>query len=110
MQTAATEGIDGSMGFGRTALAHIAMTLPTVSAPSRVVRSMLRIARSSAQSFDSRLIERFASEAETSRGEAVSELWGIARFKFREGQLAEFNRLSAQAMEIVRTKDSGPLR
>jgi quinol monooxygenase YgiN len=40
----------------------------------------------------------------------VSELLGIARFKFHEGQLAEFKRLSAQAMEIVRTKDSGTLR
>jgi len=55
-------GIDGSTGFGRTAFAHIAMTLPTVSVPSSVVRSMHRIARSSAHSLDSRLIERFASE------------------------------------------------
>jgi quinol monooxygenase YgiN len=43
-------------------------------------------------------------------GEAVSELWGIARFKFHEGQLEEFKRLSAQAMEIVRTKDTGSLQ
>src|SRR5207249_823416 len=42
--------------------------------------------------------------------EAVSELWGIARFKIREGKLEEFKRLSAQAMEIVRTKDTGTLR
>ena len=40
----------------------------------------------------------------------MSELWGIARFKFREGQLEEFKRLSAQAMEIVRTKDTGTLQ
>ena len=40
----------------------------------------------------------------------MSELWGIARFKFREGQLEEFKRLSAQALEIVRTKDTGTLR
>jgi hypothetical protein len=33
----------------------------------------------------------------------VSELWGIARFKFHEGKLEGFKRLSAQAMEIVRT-------
>src|SRR6476646_5394626 len=43
-------------------------------------------------------------------GDAVSELWGIARFKFHEGQLEEFKRLSAQAMEIVRTKDTGTLQ
>jgi quinol monooxygenase YgiN len=41
---------------------------------------------------------------------AVSELWGIARFKFHEGKLEEFKRLSAQAMEIVRTKDTGTLQ
>src|SRR5512133_424508 len=41
---------------------------------------------------------------------AVSELQGIARFKFNEGKLEEFKRLSAQAMEIVRTKDSGTLQ
>jgi quinol monooxygenase YgiN len=41
---------------------------------------------------------------------AVTELQGIARFKFHEGKLEEFKRLSAQAMEIVRTKDTGTLQ
>jgi hypothetical protein len=36
----------------------------------------------------------------------VTELLGIARFKLNEGKLEEYKRLSAQAMEIVRTKDS----
>jgi quinol monooxygenase YgiN len=40
----------------------------------------------------------------------VSELLGIGRFKFHEGKLEEFKRLSAQAMEIVRTKESGTLQ
>jgi len=35
---------------------------------------------------------------------------GIARFKLHEGKLDEFKRLSAQAMEIVRTKDTGTLQ
>jgi quinol monooxygenase YgiN len=48
-------------------------------------------------------------EADTSGG-AVTELLGIARFKFNEGKLEEYKRLSAQAMEIVRTKDSGTLQ
>jgi quinol monooxygenase YgiN len=39
----------------------------------------------------------------------MSELWGIARFKIHEGKLEEFKRLSAQAMEVVRTKDTGTL-
>jgi quinol monooxygenase YgiN len=41
---------------------------------------------------------------------AVSELQGIVRFKFYEGKLEEFKRLSAQAMEIVRAKDTGTLQ
>jgi quinol monooxygenase YgiN len=40
----------------------------------------------------------------------VSELVGIARFKINEGRLEEFKRLSAEAMEIVKTKDTGTLR
>ena len=43
------------------ALAHRAETLPGVSAPSSVVRSIIRIARSRAASFAPFLIERFAS-------------------------------------------------
>ena len=40
----------------------------------------------------------------------MSELQGIVRLKFHEGKLEEFKRLSAQAMEIVRTKDTGTLQ
>jgi quinol monooxygenase YgiN len=40
----------------------------------------------------------------------VNELQGIVRFKFHEGKLEEFKRLSAQCMEIVRTKDTGTLQ
>ena len=40
----------------------------------------------------------------------MTELQGIARFRFHEGKLEEFKRLSAQCMEIVRTKDTGTLQ
>ena len=40
----------------------------------------------------------------------MDELMGIARFRFHEGKLDEFKRLSAQAMEIVRTRDPGTLQ
>jgi quinol monooxygenase YgiN len=40
----------------------------------------------------------------------VAELLGIARFKFHEGKQDEYKRLSARAMEIVRTKDTGTLQ
>ncbi len=39
----------------------------------------------------------------------MTELLGIAQFKFHEGKREEYLRLSDQAMEIVRTKDSGTL-
>jgi quinol monooxygenase YgiN len=39
----------------------------------------------------------------------MGELVGIARFRFHEGKVEEFKRLSARAMEIVQTKDSGTL-
>ena len=40
----------------------------------------------------------------------MSELLGIARFEFHDGQLEEFKRLAAQGMEIVRNKDAGTLQ
>jgi quinol monooxygenase YgiN len=40
----------------------------------------------------------------------MTELLGIARFKISEGKIDEYKRLSAQAMEIVRTKDTGTLQ
>jgi quinol monooxygenase YgiN len=40
----------------------------------------------------------------------MSELLGIARFKFHEGKREEYLRLSDRALDIVRTKDSGTLQ
>ena len=40
----------------------------------------------------------------------MSELLGIARVTFHAGKVEEFKRLSAQAMEIARTKDTGTLQ
>lgn len=40
----------------------------------------------------------------------MSELWGIARFRFYEGKVEEFKRLSEQCMEVVRAKDTGTLQ
>ena len=40
----------------------------------------------------------------------MDEIKGIARVKFHPGKVEEWKRLSAEAMEIVRTKDSGTLQ
>jgi quinol monooxygenase YgiN len=41
---------------------------------------------------------------------AVREIQGIGRFKFGEGELEQFKALSAQLMEIVRSKDTGTVQ
>lgn len=41
---------------------------------------------------------------------ATTELHAIVRFRFHEGQVEEFKRLSAQCMEIVRSQDTGTLQ
>lgn len=41
---------------------------------------------------------------------SVSELQGIARFRFHPGKVEEFKRLAAQAMEIVRSSEPGTLQ
>ena len=40
---------------------------------------------------------------------ATTELQAIVRFRFHNGDVEEFKRLSAQCMEIVRTQDTGTL-
>ena len=40
----------------------------------------------------------------------MDEIKGIARFKFHPGKLEEWKRLSKEAMEIVRSRDSGTLQ
>lgn len=40
----------------------------------------------------------------------MGELLGIARFTFREGMLDDFKRLSAEAVGIARTMDTGTLQ
>src|ERR1041384_6770761 len=63
MQRAATDGTPASEGSGRIAFDASEATLPGVSEPSRVVKSVIRTASSSAKTFDSRLIERLARVA-----------------------------------------------
>ena len=39
----------------------------------------------------------------------MGELVGIARFRFHDGKVEEYKRLSEQAMEIVRVKEPGTI-
>jgi quinol monooxygenase YgiN len=47
---------------------------------------------------------------EDSGGGGVGELQGIVRFRFHEGKVEEFKRLSARCMEIVKAQDTGTLQ
>jgi quinol monooxygenase YgiN len=40
----------------------------------------------------------------------MGELQGIVRFRFHEGQVEEFKRLSHECMEVVRAKEPGTLQ
>jgi quinol monooxygenase YgiN len=40
----------------------------------------------------------------------MEEIKGIARVKFHPGKVEEYKRLTAEAVEIVRTRDSGTLQ
>src|SRR5438067_166205 len=62
-QTAATIGAVGSAGSGRLALAHSARTLPGVSWPSRVVRSIIEMAMASAHCLGVVVVDRLAHGA-----------------------------------------------
>ena len=40
----------------------------------------------------------------------MSEIQGVARFKFHEGKVDDFKRLCAQVIDVVRAKDTGTLQ
>jgi quinol monooxygenase YgiN len=42
--------------------------------------------------------------------EQLTEIQGVARFRFHEGKVEEFKRLCAEFMDIVRAKDTGTLQ
>ena len=87
MQRAATDGTLGSAGSGRTALDASDATLPGVSEPSSVVRSVMRTASSSAKTFASRLMLRFASEAARSS----TATWSIEPIRGSRGSSGSSN-------------------
>ena len=89
-------GIVGSPACGRIALAHSARILPGVSFPSSVVRSIIRIARSSAHSFDAALIERRRSES--TRSSTPTWSTGVTRPRRLPSEPA---RASNERIELV---------
>src|SRR3954454_1721125 len=91
MQTAATEGVVGSPGSGRRALAARERTLPGVSEPSRVVRSTIEMAVSIAQAFAVVLIDRVPSTA--TRDSAPT--WSTPGSPWRNARRAASDRVTS---------------
>jgi epsilon-lactone hydrolase len=56
------------------------------------------------------LSTHLAGSQTTAGPEPLSEIKGVARFKFHKGKVEEFKRLSAQVIDIVRAKDTGTLQ
>src|ERR687888_2769067 len=106
-QIAATDGMPASLGSGRIAFDASAATLPGVSAPSSVVRSIIRTASSSANTFASRLIERFASDAARSSS-ATASTEPMRGNRGSSGSSNPRGRTGACAMEL--SVAPGPLR
>ena len=84
--------------------------MPGVSAPSSVVRSIIRTARSSAKSFDSRLIERCASVAARSSTATWSTepIWGSAARAEARSPAGE--QAPAPCLSVAREGASAPAR
>ena len=106
MQTAATAGMLVSTGSGRIAFAQRAATLPGVSAPSSVVRSIIRTIRSSASSFEPRLIERLARSALRASSATAS----TAPIRVRRGSNGSTARAGDVASCMARIVDDGSKR
>ena len=93
--------------LGRIAFAHSARTLPGVSFPSRVVRSIIRIARSSAHSFEAFLIDRRLSDSTRSSTptwstradppEQAAERSPIARDRPSQARISSLRALAGEA-------------
>src|SRR5271166_6533143 len=89
-QTAATIGAVGSAGSGRRALAHSARTLPGVSWPSSVVRSIIEIAASSAHRLAVVLMDLLASMAARASAPTRSTPGRPCRNPRRSGRVCVF--------------------
>ena len=88
--TAAQDGISGIVGAGQTALAHRWRTLPAVSAPSSVVRSVIDTASRMPCCFAVVLIERLPSSAARSSIPTRST-WGSRRITAQYAAMACVN-------------------
>jgi epsilon-lactone hydrolase len=97
----------------RAATADVQVTLDITPQVPHVFQAYYPILDEATAALDraGQLLSAHLTGSQTTAGpEQLSEIKGVNRFKFHEGKVEEFKRLSAQAMDIVRAKDTGTLQ
>ena len=106
--------LDDAVRLARqAATADVQVTLDITPGVPHVFQAYYPILDEAAAALDraGQLLSAHLTGAQTTGGpEQLSEIQGVARFKFHEGKVEEFKRLSAQVMDIVRAKDTGTLQ
>jgi quinol monooxygenase YgiN len=106
--------LDDAVRLARqAATADVQVTLDITPGVPHVFQAYYPILDEAAAALDraGQLLSAHLAGSQTTGGpEQLSEIKGVARFKFHEGKVEEFKRLSAQAMDIVRAKDTGTLQ
>ena len=106
--------LDDAVRLARqAATADVQVTLDITPGVPHVFQAYHAILDEAAAALDraGQLLSAHLAGSQTTAGpEQLSEIKGVNRFKFHEGKVEEFKRLSAQAMDIVRAKDTGTLQ
>jgi epsilon-lactone hydrolase len=106
--------LDDAIRLARqAATADVEVTLDITPGVPHVFQVYYPILDEAAAALDraGQLLSAHLTGSQTTGGpEQLSEIKGVARFKFHEGKVEEFKRLSVQAMDIVRAKDTGTLQ
>src|SRR5947209_10745797 len=106
--------LDDAVRLARqAAIADVQVTLDITPGVPHVFQAYYPILDEAAAALDraGQLLSAHLTGSQTTGGPGqLSEIKGVARFKFHEGKVEEFKRLSAQAMDIVRAKDTGTLQ
>jgi epsilon-lactone hydrolase len=106
--------LDDAIRLARqAATADVQVTLDITPGVPHVFQAYYPILDEAAVALDraGQLLSAHLAGAQTTGGpEQLSEIQGVTRFKFHEGKVEEFKRLSAQVMDIVRAKDTGTLQ
>jgi epsilon-lactone hydrolase len=106
--------LDDAIRLARqAATADVEVTLDITPAVPHVFQAYYPILDEAAAALDRAgqlLTAHLTGSQKTGGPEQLSEIKGVNRFKFHEGKVEEFKRLSAQAMDIVRAKDTGTLQ